>query len=225
MQFEYASAEINPVVESMMFEYVPVYNLLLKYEYDVDVDARDPAIMEPVALTRDGVDDVRARTARLFVERLTAPDLLRDTTPRDEVKVPDVVRVAAVPREETARFVPVPRDIVVLDAVFVFTERVARAVVARDVFARFVVFVVARGLVRVARWGKTFEVAIGSANTDRIETNVEQTKNAAANRNIVPIAFFNEFAFTRNVIKISCSLFCAKVPKIWFLVHKTFLDI
>lgn len=53
----------------------------------------------------------------------------------------------------------------------------------------------------------------GSANTERIETKVEQTKNAAANKNTVPMAFLQEFAFIRNVIKISCCSLYAQTPE------------
>lgn len=189
-----------------------MYNLLLRYVYEVEVDARVPAITEPVALTREGVFDVRARTARLFVVRFVAA-LLRDTTPRVDVAV---VRVGVV-RDETVLFAPVPRDTVVRVALFEFVERdaVVRDVVARDTVERLDVVAFARGLVRPNLCGKLFEFTIGSANTDRIETNVEHTKNAAANRNIVPIAFFTEFVFMRNVIKISCLLLYAKRPEMW----------
>ena len=176
-----------------MFEYEPVYNLLLKYEYVVEV-ARDPAITEPVALTREGVLDVRARTARLFVARFDTI-LLRDATPR--VAVPGV-RVDTE-RDATLRFAPVPRDTVALDDVFV-----ARDCVERDTVERFDVVFVERGLVRPDFCAVALVSTIGSANTERIETNVEQTKNAAANKNIVPIAFFTEFVFMRNVIGFSC---------------------
>ena len=90
-----------------------MYNLLFRYEYVVVVPAREPAdITEPVALTRDLFVDVRARTARLFVERF-AVVLFLDTTLRVDAFV---VRVGVIEREET--FLPaVPRDAVVLDAV------------------------------------------------------------------------------------------------------------
>lgn len=176
--------------------------------YEFDVLARPPAITEPVALTREGVLDVRARTARLFVVRFVVV-LPRDVTLRVVVPVERVARVGVNERDETVRFAPVPRDKVVLDEVFV-----ARDWVERDTVARFVVVAFARGLVRPVFWGKAFGFTIGSANTERIETKVEQTKNAAAKRNIVPMAFFIEFVFTRNVIKFSCLFVMRKTPKI-----------
>jgi hypothetical protein len=48
--------------------------------------------------------------------------------------------------------------------------------------------------------------ATGSANTARIDSTVEQTKNAPASKNIVPIAFLIEFAMFLVLIKLSlCS--------------------
>jgi hypothetical protein len=44
--------------------------------------------------------------------------------------------------------------------------------------------------------------AIGSANTDRIDKNVEHTKNAPANKKTVLTAFFNEFATVLAFIDI-----------------------
>ena len=99
----------------MIFAYEPVYNLLFKYEYVVDVvPAREPAdITEPVALTRDLFVDVRARTARLFVVRFAVAVLFLDTTLRFAVFV---VRVGVIEREDTFLFA-VPRDAVVREAV------------------------------------------------------------------------------------------------------------
>ena len=48
--------------------------------------------------------------------------------------------------------------------------------------------------------------AIGSAKTERIEINVEQTKKAVANKNNVPIAFLQEFALIRIFIEKSPAL-------------------
>lgn len=172
--------------------------------YDVAEDARDPVITEPVALTREAVDPLRARIARLFVVRFVVA-LLRDVTPR--VVVGRVVRVGVIPRDVTVRFAAFPRDTAVLVGVFV-----ARAVVARDTVARFVVVAAARGLVRPDFCAVAFGLTIGSANTERIETRVEQTKNAAANKNIVPIAFLTEFVFMRKFIKFSCRLLHIKAP-------------
>lgn len=64
--------------------------------------------------------------------------------------------------------------------------------------------------------GTVFAGAIGSANTARIDNNVEQTKNAPANKNTVPIAFFtcsaklrlfiNTLLYSGNNRKTRCSM-------------------
>ena len=162
--------------------------------------ARLPAIIEPVALTRDGVVAVLARTARF--ERALLAVLLRAVTPRDTVVL--TLLAAPVPRELTVLVVEFARD---------FTDLIVPgycAVVARAVFV--VVVVVARGLVLPVRPGCAFAGTIGSANTERIDINVEHTKNAAANKNTVPMAFFNEFVFTRKVIIFSCYIRYTKTP-------------
>ena len=95
----------------------------------------------PEALTREGVVDVRARIARLFVVRFVA-ELLRDTTLREDTFVE---RFAVVPRCATVRFATFARDAVVLDAdCVVAREAVALETVVRAVFARL--FAVERGL-------------------------------------------------------------------------------
>lgn len=64
--------------------------------------------------------------------------------------------------------------------------------------------------------------ATGSANTARIDSTVEQTKNAPASKNIVPIAFLIEFAMFLVLIKLSlCS---GKIPRnptfLWFITMR-----
>lgn len=199
-----------------MFEYEPVYNLLDKYEYVVVALARPADITVPVALTREGVADVRARTARFVAVVRLVP---RDVTLR---VVAPVERVEDTPREDTTRLADVPRLTVVRVAGRVVAPGV-RAVVERETVARFVEFAVERGLVRPAFCTATLVFTTGSANTERIEINVEQTKNAAANKNTVPIAFFTEFAFTRNVMNFSCRLLYATTPGFLGLSHKIFL--
>ena len=185
-----------------MLEYDPVYKLLAKYAYDVEVLARFPAITELFALTRDGVEDVLARTARS--ERALFALWFLAVTPRDVVAVAVVVfvpRTAPPLRELTVRFDATPRDVVVFDA-FCVGATVARFAIVRAEFALFAT--VARGLVLVLRFCNTSVAISGSAKTERINISVEHTKNVAANKNIVPIAFFNEFVFTRKVIIFSC---------------------
>jgi hypothetical protein len=186
-----------------------VYKLLAKYEYDV-VLARLPVIIEPVALIREGVFVVLARIARF--ETLFVAAWLRAVTPRDAagVVVAFIERTGILPREVTVLFATLPRDVVVLDAPCAVCAAVARETVVRAVFTRLLA--VARGLVRPLRCGNVFAGAIGSANTERIDINVEHTKNAAANKNTVPIAFLQEFAFIRNVIIFSCYIYTQKRP-------------
>ena len=178
-----------------------MYKLLAKYEYDGDVDARVPAIIDPFALTRDDVvlvaDVVLARTARF--ER--AAFCVRAVTPRDCVVVCALI-LRTLARGETV-LDATPRDVVARDDV-VAGVTVARDTVERATAELFALFTFARGLVRPDLCGNVFAGAIGSANTERIDINVEQTKNAAANKNTVPIAFFNEFAFIRKFIIFSC---------------------
>lgn len=177
-----------------MFEYEPVYNLLAKYEYVVVEPTREPAdITLPVALTREGVEDVRARTVRFADVVLLLVVWEREVTPREDTFVE---RVGVIPREETVRVAVAVREAVALDAVGVVDA--ARDVVERDTLVRLVAL--ERGLWRPVDWFVAFVSNIGSANTERIEINVEQTKNAAANKNTVPIAFLQQFVFIRKVM-------------------------
>lgn len=193
---------------------MPVYSALDRYVY-VFVAALFPRIALPVRDTRDGVVVVRAITAR-DGDAVVRDTTLRDVLPRDVVARDEAV-VVAVPRDAVAvgRAAAVVRDavaVVVRDAVGVTAPR---DTVARDVTAReFVVvpvvvprdtifadvlrddagradartFAPLRGDCTFAA-GDTVTGAIGSANTARIDTNVEQTKNAPASKNTVPIAF------------------------------------
>ena len=184
-----------------------MYNLFDKYEYVGDVvDALEPRMALPCRETRAFsaavVVAVRARTLRVCV--VAARDRAasaRETTRRFAVSVArgDVVVV----RDAVARGVTERADAAVRDAgvaVAVVRGFVAvRAIVRRDVtFDEDV----ARGLVRPgaraagADCGAMIVVgstgAIGSANVERIDINVEHTKNAPASKNIVPRAFLKE---------------------------------
>ena len=167
-----------------------MYNLLERYVYAVVGTALLPRIALPIRETRDGVVAVRATTLRV-----DARDVPRDTTPRDVFVARDVATLVAV-RETT------PRDAFVVPATR-FGAVAVRATVAADIprfvvrpDARFVVFVRGDALVCVG----TIVGAIGSANTARIDKNVEQTKNAPASRNTVPTAFFATNAISRFFI-------------------------
>ena len=132
---------------------------------------------------------MRARTLRV-VARFVAVLALRETTLRVVVERADVAVFAVVElaRDTTLR-VAVPREVVV-----VFVAIVGRADEA--------VFDVPRGLARPERgdWACVIAVdasivgAIGSANTTRIDNNVEHTKNAPISNNTVPSAFLHIFA-------------------------------
>lgn len=171
-----------------------MYNLLLKYVYDV-VDLL-PRIALPCRDTRAlFVVAVRLRTLRA-VFAVVARDafvVARATTPRDVLADAAAVFVRPVfARDATAR------------AAFAFAVVAALVVVRRETVLdetrrEFVAF--ARGDVLVVTVLATG--AIGSANTARIDTNVEQTKNAPANRNTVPMAFLQKSAMLRLVIKFS----------------------
>ena len=108
-----------------------MYKFLAKYAYEVEVLARVPDIIELLALTRDGVVAVLARTARL--ERTLFVVFPRAETPRATVDV------------FTALAAPVVRELTVLDAEPAREFADLDATVVLAVFARFVV--VARGLV------------------------------------------------------------------------------
>jgi len=158
--------------------------LLDRYEYWLDVAALLPRIALPERETRaifaalvvaarertlralDAVVRVDARFATLraaFVDLAAA---------READVVPTVAR-DVVARLETVRAVVAPRGLVAVD-VFVLRglARPVRALAACGVAAT------------VCTVGAT-----GSANTARIDTNVEQTKNAPASKNTVPMAF------------------------------------
>ena len=199
-------------------------------------EMRDGVVVVRARTVRDVLDAV-ARDAFGVATRDTT---LRDATPRD-VAVRDAV--AVVPRDAVVVGRPdatVARDavfvVVARDAVGVV---VARAVDVRDETPRETTFVVVpprltmfaesprdvagreeRDVVAPARgdWGTATVVvdagAIGSAKTARIDTNVEQTKNAPANRNTVPIAFLqcsaklrlfiNTLLYSGNARKTRC---------------------
>lgn len=152
------------------------------------------------ALFAADVVAVRLRTEReLFAVVRDAAVPVRDTTLRDVVARDAPVLVAAVvPARDTTLRVVAARDAVVFVAVratFVFAT-VFRGV-ARD----------ARDVAVPARdaWG-VFSVllstgAIGSAKTARIDKNVEQTKNAPANKNTVPTAFLQQAVIFWRFIK------------------------
>ena len=173
-----------------------------------------PRIALPCNETR-AVVPARDTTLRFVVARDAFATVPRDTTLRPLVVAVPRDTVFAVVRDADTlgrAVVVVVRDAVVVRAVVGVT--VVRAVVPRDVTARdaVAVVVVPRDTVFVAvrrdvafvlrgdavparvAWGPATTVdvaigAIGSANTARIDTNVEQTRNAPANKNTVPIAF------------------------------------
>lgn len=173
-----------------------------------------PRIALPCNETR-AVVPARDTTLRFVVARDAFATVPRDTTLRPLVVAVPRDTVFAVARDADTlgrAVVVVVRDAVVVRAVV--GVAVVRAVVPRDVTARdaVAVVVVPRDTVFVAvrrdvafvpravgvparvAWGPATTVdvaigAIGSANTARIDTNVEQTRNAPANKNTVPIAF------------------------------------
>lgn len=160
-----------------------MYNLFARYVYVVDDDFLLPRIALPCNETRAWFDvAVRARTLRDVVVVRDAP-VARDTTPRDVVVA--VVRgLATVVRDATLRAV--------------FADGVA--VVPRDT-----TFDVARRDVALVRGDCAVTIApvvgaIGSANTARIDNNVEQTKNAPASKKTVPTAFLQQSAMLRLFI-------------------------
>lgn len=131
----------------------------------------------------------------------------RETTRRFAfvLAVARVVDVVVV-RDAVARGVTDRADVTVRDAgVVVAVARgfaAVRAIVRRDVV---LAVDVARGLVRPGARAVAGAVcgammaagstgAIGSANVERIDINVEHTKNAPASKNIVPRAFLKESA-------------------------------
>ena len=174
-----------------------------------------PRIALPCKETR-AVVPARDTTLRFVVARDAFATVPRDTTLRPLVVAVPRDTVFAVVRDADTlgrAVIVVVRDAVVVVRAVVGVA-VVRAVVPRDVTARdaVAVVVVPRDTVFVAvrrdvafvlrgdavparvAWGPATTVdvaigAIGSANTARIDTNVEQTRNAPANKNTVPIAF------------------------------------
>ena len=150
-----------------------------------------------------------ARVDVFVVARPVVVPPVRETTPREAV-LRDALFVEAT-------------GVVAVRAAVVFV--VARDVTVRATFARVAVaaFVVARedarGLVRdvparpvAAADCVTISVgAIGSANTARIDNNVEQTKNAPASKKTVPMAFLQKSATLR--LFINTLLFSGKRPE------------
>ena len=176
-----------------------------------------PRMALPCNETR-AVVPARDTTLRFVVARDAFATVPRDTTLRPlVVAVPRDTVFAVVRDADTlgrAVIVVVARVAAVVAVRAVVGVAVVRAVVPRDVTARdaVAVVVVPRDTVFVAvrrdvafvlrgdavparvAWGPATTVdvaigAIGSANTARIDTNVEQTRNAPANKNTVPIAF------------------------------------
>jgi len=181
-----------------------VYNLFDKYVYVLPDTALLPRMALPCNETRDatlaGVVAVLVRTVRAAVVPVA-----RDT----------VLFVAA--RDTTARpvFAAVARDVVFVVAARDATVRLVAAPPAVAVRATVAEPVVPRGLARPERdvavparvaWGVAPVAptgAIGSANTARMDTNVEHTKNAAANKKTVPIAFLQKSPILRLFINYS----------------------
>ena len=199
-----------------------------KYVYVLPDVALVPRMALPCNETRAVLADVavRAATPRDADAVAVVPRdvVVRDATFRGDADTPRDVAVLArdavvlaVPRDvavarDGAAVVPrdadvagtAARDVVARDA----TERDA-AVVVRAVDA---VVAVVRGLVRpdardvparadCGAAAVTFTGAIGSASTARIDTNVEQTKNAAASKNTVPTAFLQKSPNVRFFIQ------------------------
>jgi len=149
-----------------------------------------PRIALPVRETR-AVEFVAVRATTLRAD-CAVPRFVtvRDATLRDAaLRGAPTVLVVIVARDATAG-----RPATVRDAVFSALFTVVRATVAPDV-ERDVAF--ARPDARTAPAPRgdcavgagDIVGAIGSANTARIDSNVEQTKKAPANKNIVPTAF------------------------------------
>ena len=170
--------------------------------------------------TRDAVGvvfvAVRARTVRARVAGV------RDTTLRVVVRVFVVARPVVV-RDVTLR--AVPRDTVFAVARAGATFGAVRATVRFATLLRGLARLGVRDVALPARGdcGAAADVtsiigATGSANTDRIDSTVEQTKNAPASKNIVPIAFLIEFAMFLVFIKLSlCSGEMPRNPTfLWF---------
>lgn len=143
-------------------------------------------------------DAARARTLREFAVVRDVPFVVvRDVTPRDATAagaVPVVPRDTVL-RDVTAReeFTTLPDAAVPRDTVAVVVAELPRGLVRA-----LRTFDVARGDCDAAAVGTTG--ATGSANTARIDSNVEQTKKAPANKNTVPTAFLQKSATLRLFI-------------------------
>lgn len=173
-----------------------VRDTTLRAELPRDAVARPvvaAVVRDAVALGRPDVVVVRDAVPLVVVVRdvVGTAVAVRDTTPRDIV----APLVFAVPRETT--FDDVPRAVAVD----------GRAVDARTLPA-------ARGDATVDDVVTVAVGAIGSANTARIDNKVEQTKNAPASKNTVPIAFLtcsaklrlfiNTLLYSGNARKTRC---------------------
>ncbi len=173
-----------------------VRDTTLRAELPRDVVARPvvaAVVRDAVALGRPDVVVVRDAVPLVVVVRdvVGTEVAVRDTTPRDIV----APLVFAVPRETT--FDDVPRAVAVD----------GRAVDARTLPA-------ARGDATADDVVTVAVGAIGSANTARIDNKVEQTKNAPASKNTVPIAFLtcsaklrlfiNTLLYSGNARKTRC---------------------
>lgn len=151
---------------------------------------------------------VRATTLRAAApvvrEPPVRPDVVvRDVTPRDAVvdAAPRDV-VAALPVVPTIRAAAAGRPDTLRAATGAVVPRATvAAAVPRDVaVVRADVRAVAPARGDWADAGVTAG-AIGSANTARIDNNVEQTKNAPASKNTVPTAFLQKSPKLRLFIK------------------------
>ena len=173
-----------------------VRDTTLRAELPRDAVARPvvaAVVRDAVALGRPDVVVVRDAVPLVVVVRdvVGTAVAVRDTTPRDIV----APLVFAVPRETT--FDDVPRAVAVD----------GRAVDARTLPA-------ARGDATADDVVTVASGAIGSANTARIDNKVEQTKNAPASKNTVPIAFLtcsaklrlfiNTLLYSGNARKTRC---------------------
>lgn len=173
-----------------------VRDTTLRAELPRDAVARPvvaAVVRDAVALGRPDVVVVRDAVPLVVVVRdvVGTAVAVRDTTPRDIV----APLVFTVPRETT--FDDVPRAVAVD----------GRAVDARTLPA-------ARGDATADDVVTVAVGAIGSANTARIDNKVEQTKNAPASKNTVPIAFLtcsaklrlfiNTLLYSGNARKTRC---------------------
>ena len=150
-----------------------------------------PRIALPCNETRAWFDvAVRARTLRDAAVVRDVVVFARARTLRDVFVVAVAREFATVPRDET------PRAILAFELVVVVVALLPRfttfALARRE-------FVALRGDCAFAT-PTVFAGAIGSANTARIDTNVEQTKNAPASKNTVPTAFLQKSVILRLVI-------------------------